>query len=313
MALLVYTVVVRSFSFFRDETLSTAHDGVLMMHIREWTSPEGVLTDIAVIILIFLQATFINRYVIKYRLASQITLFPGLFYILLCSLLPSYQSLSPELVANTFVILSFGEVYKIYKKKVYALPLFNVGFLAGMAFLTQPAYGLLLLCAVPAIAIMNAINAKRFIQTLIGALVPVVWMLFFYFMVDMGDMLWPRAVAGLGLVDPGTLAEVTPWYGLIVYALVILSCLLSYNSNLAKKLIKSRKGIDVLYWLLLAGSLTILVQKDFDEYNLLAVMFPAGALVSFYFSDTKNTGLAELGHFVLFVFLLLLNVFEYFT
>jgi len=313
MALLVYTVVVRSFSFFRDDSISTAHDGVLMTHIRDWATPEGILTDIAVIVLVFLQATFINRYVIKYRLASRITLFPGLFYILLCSLLPSFQSLSPELIANTFMILFFGEVYKIYKKKVYALALFNVGFLSGMAFLVQPAYGLLLFCALPAIAIMNAINTKRFIQTLIGALVPIVWMMFFYFMIDMGDDLWPRALAGLSIVNPGKLSAVTPWYGLIVYLVVILACLLSYNSNLAKKLIKARKGIDLLYWLLLAGSLTILVQRDFDEYNLLALMFPAGALISFYFSDTKNASLAELGHFALFVLLLLLNVFEYFT
>jgi len=312
VALILYASIVRSFSFFDQTTAATQHHGPLMTALHDCIPSSSITADVVAIILVFLQAILINRYVIIHRLAVQITLFPGLFYILFTALLPSYQMLSPELVANTFVILVFGELYRIYKKKLFAIHLFNAGFLIALATLFQPVYALFLIWAIVTTAIMNSVNLKRIAQLLIGAAVPMIWAAFSYYLRDNLSAFQPDLTQALGLFSFGSLQEGTHWLALLIVFAVILWTCLRYNSTLSKRLIKSRKGIDTLFWLMLIAGVAALLQFRADEYNLLIVLLPTSILVSFWFSDTKYATLAELGHFVLFVLLLSMNAIKFF-
>lgn len=313
IALILYAAVVRSFSFFDQATIVTEHDGPLMTALSSVLPTSSIGADLAAIILVFIQATLINRYVIIHRLAVQITLFPGLFYILFTALLPSYQVLSAELVANTFIILAFGELYRIYKKKLYAIYLFNAGFLISIASLFQPGYILFIIWAVMSTAIMNSVNTKRIFQLLIGAATPMAWAAFFYYINDDFVSFRPDLTAALDFMDIGVLNQGTHWLSVIVILVIVLWTALSYNSTMSKRLIKSRKGIDILYWMLLFGAIITLFQYQADEYNLLPVLLPTSILASFWFSDTKYPTMAELGHFVLFVLLLSMNAIKFFA
>ena len=57
-----------------------------------------------------------NIIIAKFRMASSVSLFPGLFYVLLVSMLPEFLTLSPALLANTFFIIAIWELFETYRK-----------------------------------------------------------------------------------------------------------------------------------------------------------------------------------------------------
>ena len=66
--------------------------------------------------LVFIQAAIINRLFIKQSMIGEINLFPGLCYVLLTSLHPSFIGISSLLLANTTMLIAFGYLFDVLKR-----------------------------------------------------------------------------------------------------------------------------------------------------------------------------------------------------
>lgn len=312
LALLVYTALMRSFSFFQSESYVSESQGILSHWLFGQLHSSSLSADILGIVLVFFQAVMINRYVIVNRLAQRITLFPGVFYVLLTAMLPCFQQLSAELLANTFVIAILPILHRTYRQKQIALQVFNAGFLLGLASLFHSAYGILIIWVIVFVAIMNSVNFKRVIQVLVGYLVPISWSLFACYWQGDLETCVSRLGSGLGFLSGGTAHPGSYWWIMVFFGVLLIWTLLGFGASLSKRLIRSRKGNEVLYWLLLFGGVVALFMKGADEFSMLLAFVPLSILMSFKFSDSSYESVAELGHFMLFVLLVFLNAYLYF-
>ncbi len=312
LALLAYTVLLRSFSFFQTEAYASTSQGVLSDWFFGLLDRSHIGADVIGILLVFFQAVMINRYVIVHRLAQRITLFPGVLYVLFTAMLPCYQQLSPELLANTCVIAILPILHKTYRQKQIALQVFNAGLLIGLASLFQSAYLILFVWVIICIVIMNSVNPKRVVQGLLGAVVPMVWSLVICYWYDSLSSCRLRFGQGFGFLSFGSTLPGTYWWVMVIMALLLIWGLLSFGSSLSKRLIKSRKGNEALYWLLLMSGVVVLFTAGVNEYGFLLLLIPLSVILSHRFSDSSYESVAELGHFSLFVLLVFLNAYQYF-
>ena len=116
LLLLPYTLLVRIESLMHADQPSYASE---LSPFIAWFNdliPSILTQNILACLLVFLQAVYINRIVVKHRMGSQITLWPGLVYILLCSIIPQCTYLSAVLIAYSFILAAFSDIFKIYKR-----------------------------------------------------------------------------------------------------------------------------------------------------------------------------------------------------
>ncbi|MCF8239418.1 MAG: hypothetical protein K9I85_14740 [Saprospiraceae bacterium] len=253
------------------------------------------------ILLIWIQGLVMSFLMNEYRIGPQASLFPGLFIALLYSASPEFYGLSPQLLANTFLVLAIQQLYKIYKQTDSVRPIFNAGLLIGLATLTFQGYLLFALLGWIGIGILKSRKVKEALQYIIGLLLP--W-----------GLLWAMDYL---LEPPGTFAELAglSWgwppffYGpeglrmvvqLLVLMVLVVAVVLQYNRVTLGETMQVQKNIQILYWaaLLALGSLLIIQQIEFTQF--LMVVVPTGALLGLWMVRLRPSQ-AEMSHFLLFM------------
>ena len=97
-------------------------------------------------ILIFFQAIIINSMMNSNRITKESSLFPGLLFILLQTLIPDFNYLSPAMMANTFLVMALWNISTSYKKTGKSGEIFNTGIFIGIAMLFDISYFVFLVC-----------------------------------------------------------------------------------------------------------------------------------------------------------------------
>lgn len=278
-----------------------------------WGQLEGTiwLPALVTTIIVWLQALLINAMVARNRLASEINLFPGLFYILVCSALPVFQEFSPIHLANTFLILAIGQVFRVYKQKRYMDYLFNSGFLIGLASLFYSPYILFLLPILLGLNSLLAFKLKEWIAVIIGSGIPILWLLVLAFLNDDLGGRWEVWSSGIAFFDmnwhPIRQSELI---GLVIMGALILILLMSHNANIQKTIIEVRKKIDLFYLVLLFGLIVTIFSASAGMVNLLSIVVPCGILLSFMFTRMSRAT-AELVHLFLLIGVLVYHYLTY--
>lgn len=269
------------------------------------------LSAAAATLLIWLQALLINALVARNRLAAEINLFPGLFYILAASALPAFQDLTPFHLANTFIILAADQLFKVYKQNSCMDHLFNAGLFVGLASLCYGPYLLFLIPVLFGLNLLRAFQPREWVGVMIGAFVPLFWLGVTGFWKGDLDMRWQEWSASFGFMSL-SLQHFTnaKLIGLLAYALLLIFMLLNYNSFQQKTVIEVRKKIDILYWLLFFGLVVTLFSSDMDIMHLLTVSVPCGILLAFYFLKISRS-LAEILHLIMIIGVLVLHYLTY--
>ena len=100
-----------------------------------------------------------------------------LMYVLFNSTIPATQGLSPALIAATFLIPAWHQIFLIYNQPdVYKLD-FNSGFLIGVAALIYLPSLLMIIVLWTALIVIRTITFKDFTFSLLGLLLPGLYMI----------------------------------------------------------------------------------------------------------------------------------------
>src|SRR5690606_28440376 len=105
LLLLPYVVLVRGLAISGGFPPESESRGIL----SEWLAGEVIsstpLKVVIGILLVYVQALQLNRVMIQNRMTQELTLFPGMVYILLVSYFPAYNGLNSVLIGNTFILI----------------------------------------------------------------------------------------------------------------------------------------------------------------------------------------------------------------
>jgi hypothetical protein len=311
LLLLPYAILIRLYSIIHASKLDVIEDGGILYKFLLKILPDSpLLYSILGIFILFVEAILINRLVIKNRLTHEMSLLPGMFFILISSLSPEMQRFSPFITGLFFVILSFNELFKTYKKYYSERLLYNAGLYMSIAVLFYFDFSLLFIVLTLGFLSIRAFKIREFLQLLTG----VFTVLYFY-------------VFGMFLADKKIVIPEIKFYAfsqyytkdialIIIYAVfvfLILYSIFTYRKFIIKKSIQSQKKINILFWILL---FTLAISLFFDPKYLLNYMiiiaFPLSIFTSMIYQRIKNNLIAEIINLVI-IFAIFVYHFQFYN
>jgi len=279
------------------------HSGQFSLWVYEWLGTDGWILHVVAALLLFVQAVYIALLTIKHRLGSEVSLFVGVFYIIMASALPAFCHLSPELMATTFFIIALDEVLSTYRNTEAAVRIFNIGFWLAIGSLFAPAYGILLFWGMLALWVLRSFRVRELLMLLIGAGVPYALLSTYFFWYGKLGAFWQTAVLGeLAWLDFMRLQELG-YVELIFFVLLALWCVFSRSAILLGAVMETRIKTDVIYWALLLCGGIVLVTPEVSTAELFVLVVPLGVLLGLRFLILPKR-IAALLHFLLIVAIL---------
>ena len=301
-----YILLVRGSVFFVPVDIIPQGAGPLSDWVYSMVGYNGLAPSILAMVLLLLQGFYLNYLTMEHRLAIEVSLFPGVFYVLICSLLPSFHYLSPVLMGNTFLLIVIGEIFATYKKNKAADHIFNIGFWSGVGFLFYPSFLLLVLVGFSGLNILRAFKIRERVMAITGLIIPVflggVWS---YWNDEYSTYL-------TSITDSFTWLNYIPttpghvYQALGIMSGLVLVVLFSHRSYMLKQNIEVQRKINIVFWCLLIFTLSLFFQSSIQLDHLLVLTVPLGLLVSLNFIRMPGR-MAEVLHLLLLVIALALQ------
>ncbi len=280
----------------------------IILSIQQWGVGEYIISTL----LVFVQAAIINRLFIRQSMLGDINLFPGLSYILLTAMHPSFIGLSSVLIATTALLFALGYLYDILKKERQEETRFMVGWWLAIAGLFYTPFIFLIFFGITSMSILKTLKVKDIFQYLTGYFSPFL-------------IAWLIRIISTGQLNPGVtqlfqnfgIPGFGPSYGISdivtlgIFSLLLLFGLLGYTQIIARKNIHAQKKIDSLYALIFfAIPMAIFCEETLSVPFLMVLLIPFSLFLATLLKMLKHPAVAESIHFILFVAAILTQVLK---
>jgi hypothetical protein len=239
------------------------------------------------------------------------TFLPALFYVLLGGLFPDHQILNPVLPASVFLIMAIFRIMDGYHISGTAYNYFDAGILisTGSLFYANLIwFGALVIIG---IALLRTGNLKEIVISVLGLLTPYLITIGLYYVTgkDVGDLM---RVLGENLFSKPTYY---PFPALTVVALVFISVLIFISlvklfQQMNTKKIKSRKTFSLMIWTFIISLLVYFALPSASIEIVWLTSIPVSYFLTHYFVFVKKKLLPEVLFTLLFVFILLIQIWH---
>jgi hypothetical protein len=304
LLLLPYALVIRSVVILFPEARLEGEiygkwGGEFITMFHGWGAGEFIFSTF----LVFIQAAMINRLFIRQSMIGEINLFPGLCYVLLTALHPSFISISSLLIANTTLLIALSYLFDVLKKERQEETRFMAGFWLAVSALVYSPYFTLILFGLIAMSMLKTLKVKDIFQFLTGYVCPffIGW-LTRIIMTKEPHFDGLKNIFSIGWPEIGGLYNMADIVTISVMALLLLISLLGYSQIIARKNIHAQKKIDTMY-VLIFFSLPMaffFIPKLTVQY-LLILAVPFSLFMAILIRLIKHPAVAESLHFILFV------------
>ena len=298
--LLFYLGIVRASTFVHPPTVMPKMPSILAQWLFLEINPLGFWGMVASFLLVFIQGIFINLTISRYRVASELSLLPGLFYCLVASMLPEFMMLSPILLANTFLILAMYYLFDVYKNNQVAARVFDVGLWIGVASLFYFPYILFVFWGIIGLGLLRGMRPKELLMFLIGITAPFILFAVFLYWNDSFIYFKKHFADNWGFLTLSTVVHSSAYLKIGGVLFLLMVSLLMSGQIFGRRNIAIQKYISLVYWMLLMGGITIVFQKGIDINHLLVIAIPLGILLSMLIQRI-SAATAEVLHMILLI------------
>ena len=290
VVLLLLVFLLRLPYFLLNAEWPEGASGILGFWMYERFEAGGVWLFLLDGIIIFLTAFLINDLVSQHKLAKSFTMFPGYFYVLLCSIIPVFIGTVPEHLANFFLILGLRSVLSTYRKSNCADQIFNIGFFIGLASLFYFSYGVFILLSIFGLNLMRALDIREILMVIGGFVVPYLLLMGYLYWYDNLYLMWElqwnnnfgfTAIKGLSI---NLLGQITLSFFGILLGLFVLN----YNRLVLGKKMQDQKKIALFYWVAFLSLGTLLIQSNPGLDHLLILTIPLSYYLAIAFLRLDN-------------------------
>lgn len=307
---LFYLLLFRGVSYFAPQLRKdSVFDGGYFSEIMgSWFGDSFWLQEGFTIFLLLFHAILLTYIVMEHRLGKDVSLFPGLFYLLIMSSSIYFLPTSDVLLGNTFLIFALMAILNTYRIPSCADTIFNIGFWIGISTFFNLSNVVFLVWAVFGLNFMRALKLKETLIVIAGFCVPYFIVMAYYFWNDQFvSFVQGHFYKYLGFTDfylTGNLG-VNIAFGFLM--LIIIMTVMNSGEFFKKKSIQVQKRIGVFFLFLLASLFTIFFQHQLGVTDALVAAVPLSAIVAFFMLDLKKRT-AEAVHWVWVIGVLVLQL-----
>lgn len=303
LLLLPYALVVRSVVLLFPESripgeIAGNWGADFIRMTQTWGAGEFILSTF----LVFVQAVIINRLFIRQSMIGEINLFPGLCYVLLTALHPSFISISSLLLANTTMLIALGYLFDALKKEHQEETRFMAGLWLAVSALLYAPYLVLMLFGLLSMSMLKTLKLKDIFQFLTGYVSPffVGWMVRVVLTKEPG-LSGLENLFSMGFPAIGELYNMADIVTISVMALLLIINLMGYSQIIARKNIHAQKKIDTMYVLVFFSLPMALLIPQLTVQYLLILAVPFSLFMAILIRLIRHPAVAESLHFILFV------------
>jgi hypothetical protein len=259
--------------------------------------------------LMFAQALIYNYLVIQLNLLGRTTYLPAFFYLLISCMLPGNLLFNSGIVAASFIVPA---VYILMTAPADKRPLrtvFNVSILfsIGSLFYLQAMFYFSFVLI--AMGMLGMLSFRSAVVSLIGFIVPYVYVLTYYFWTDDLVGYWQKQYVTLVHFIP--LSFPFHWAELVLYLLVVVILGLSlfkYITNRFTLKVIQRKIYNVFTLFFIISFAIPLFFKETHKQQVALLAIPIGVYLSYYFLNLKKQWVADVFALLLFITIAILQI-----
>lgn len=296
----IYVLLLRMFTFFTDygavEGKSIAYD------LLGWSfSGNQVGFKLVSILLIFYQVILINRLSALNNLSYVNSLFPGIFYVLVLSLIPDMHPMSTILVGNTFLILAIAHLFQTIHRNQRSKRLFNSGFFVTLAVFSDLNFIYLVPFLIVAANAIILVRARDILLYVLGFLTPIYFLSAYW-------ILQGAFLSGIQEIWNSLILFnyefIYQSYGIIKTGLTgifVLGLLVVLQTVVTRTNIFVRNKLTFLYYLMVFSAVIfgLCFQVHLEELQL--ILLPVGFLLGLYVLNIRKIPVAESIHLLILI------------
>jgi hypothetical protein len=226
-------------------------------------------------------------------------------YILVTSLLPSWNYFSAPLLINSVMIWVFYKMTSLYNRNHADGAIFNIGVMTGIVTLLYlPAIAFILLVFF-ALITMRPFRIREWLMGLLGFTTPYYFLFIILYLTNQWS--WNNVMPQILFRLPGIPSSIWITCGIVLLIVPFMIGGFFVQANLNKMLIQVRKIWSLLLLFLFVGVIIILINhvNFYENWIVTAVPFATFHAAAYYYS--KDKVLPSLMHWLTFVFILWMN------
>ena len=305
LLLIIYIVILRLSGFLFPMEWTPSQSGILSQHVYQAVGVTGWLPSLIGLLLVLIQAFTINVIAARFRISKEVTMIPGVFYILLMSTMPDFLQLPPVLLGNTFMIFAVMSLFQTYKKSSVSGSIFNTGFWIGMASLFYFSNILFVLFAIIGLGTLRALRINEILMVLIGAIIPYFLSGTFAFLGDTLPLFHHLQIEdNLGFLNFDWKPVWQNYATLGIFGVFSLLAFFSFGTYFQKQSIQAQKYIQVLYYFIIVAGLMVFLQNGIRPSHLMLLAIPLSMLLPINFLSLKNKNLTSTLHIIWLIIVL---------
>jgi hypothetical protein len=298
IVLSIYVVLLRIVAFqgwLPVSSVELSAGGVLYEKWFGGIGSDSIWSVILAGVFVFGQAVVVNYVADESRLMNNRDWLPGLFYVVVASVIPDFWFLSPPLVAASVLPLVLRRVFQTYRTPQANLFIFDAALWLVLGSLFYPPLIWLLVAGFAGITILRSFRFREQVVYLTGALVPLFlsWLGWFWF--DAGGFFGQKQAGQL--LDIYHFAPTFSTAKLLkigVLCFLFFIVLINYGAYQHKKLIQIQKNIAALYWFMIIGALVVVLQENPGMDHFMITAMPLAIMLAMTFQQVRNRFVAEL-------------------
>lgn len=291
LLLLVYGLILKFGILLRpSQPLRQDGDHYLYTLLLRFLDPlhlPSFVYGITAFLLLFIQATLLNRITIDQKILPRPNYLPGMSYMLITSLFVEWNHFSAPLLVNTLIILMFYRMVNLYNTGKPLAGIFNIGVLTGIVtLLYQPAVVFVLMIPFT-LFIMRPFRVREWLIGFLGLTVP-------YYFLALEPLItnhwnWKHLLPYVTLDFPAMPASIFITISIILIVIPFIIGGFFVQANLNKMLIQIRKAWSLLLLFLIISLFIILVNGGINYVNWAFGILPLASFhaAAYYYPEKR--------------------------
>ncbi|MEO7309015.1 MAG: hypothetical protein ABIX01_01345 [Chitinophagaceae bacterium] len=310
LVLLLYALVLK-FPFFLHPEQHMANEGdnyifnIIVKFLEPFTAGSPLIFSVLAFLLLFSQATLLNRIGNSLKLLPRANFLIGMSYILVTSLVHEWNLFSAPLLVNSLLILIWYRLTNLYNHHSPKTAIFNVSILVGtLPLIYSPAVVFILILAF-ALILTRPFRITEWMVALLGFTTPYYFLFVVLFLANQWN--WHKVIPVISFHLPRLPASLWITGGIFFMVVPFLIGAWYVQTNLGKMMIQMRKSWSLLLVLLIVSVIIILVNPGVNYLHWLPVVVPLSIFHAAGYFYLPGRWLPLVLHWVIFAFVMMLN------
>ncbi len=288
-ALVICTVLIHLHVFNTPIAIAAnANTGVFNLLLQHYaTKLQPAVISIVFIVLLFMQSIRLTTVLNNGKMYAKTGFMSAFAYVFLSGLLPNAFLLSPAFIANSFIILLFGLIMKLYNNPNSKGLLFNIGFLTSVTIICYYPSVVLVVLALCGLAILRPFRVAEWFILLLGIVAPfyLLFAVLYLCNYNFHHIILNKVSFFISFPHKDV------WYiiNLISIAVLMIAAFISWYPNSNRLVIQIRKNWVVMLILFFITLATIPVYTKLGAMPELIALVPMAAFLANFFVYPRNT------------------------